>query len=431
MVKLAIIADDLTGACDSGIKLKNLGAATTVIVDVDRCGELPCGENRVISVSTNTRSACVETAADEVSRIVSMLKREGVQSFYKKVDSVLRGNTGCEVEACRVCAGADFALVAPEFPDNGRTIENGKLHIRSGNGISVCADALEAVRATAPNANCARIGLSDVRAGKDKLVRAIEAQVKAGAVIIIADAVTNLDMQLLAQAAEYFGSRCLPAGSAGWLPYLCDSRGFDGGVEGCDAAAFSTEGKHVIICVGSRHPVTLAQVTDMKAVGDYSHYLIEMSDDDHLSAENGVTELLNSIRSDAEKGRVSEGVLVTTTSIYGGVLGDELQLLTKNTDNKEVVNALSEAVSGIFDVIPVGGLVLTGGDTADGVLTRLGCGRLELFSEPLTGMVAGLADIGGEKLPVITKSGGFGGYDALDELFRYISSGGEVLCSAE
>jgi 4-hydroxythreonine-4-phosphate dehydrogenase len=56
-------------------------------------------------------------------------------------------------------------------------------------------------------------------------------------------------------------------------------------------------------------------------------------------------------------------------------------------------------------------LFLTGGDTARAVLSRLGIGSIEVVGTLYPGVVRGEASLGGERLSVITKAGGFGNVD--------------------
>jgi len=68
---------------------------------------------------------------------------------------------------------------------------------------------------------------------------------------------------------------------------------------------------------------------------------------------------------------------------------------------------------------PFSRCILSGGDTAKGIFEALQAASLELFSEPLPGCAEGLLSIsGGRKIPVVTKSGGFGGEDTLIRLAR-------------
>ena len=62
-----------------------------------------------------------------------------------------------------------------------------------------------------------------------------------------------------------------------------------------------------------------------------------------------------------------------------------------------------------------GALRLTGGETAYSVLDALGLRVIDLVDEPLEGVAAGWA----EGILVMTKSGGFGGSEALHALAVY------------
>jgi uncharacterized protein YgbK (DUF1537 family) len=59
------------------------------------------------------------------------------------------------------------------------------------------------------------------------------------------------------------------------------------------------------------------------------------------------------------------------------------------------------------------GLVLTGGATALAVATALGASSLRVLSEAAEGLPLGELVVGGRRVPVVTKSGGFGRQDAL------------------
>ena len=73
MDQIIIIADDLTGACDSGIKFRNAGFETLVLTDVSD-EDVQAAGRCAISINTNTRSALPEDArrrADEARKDLS------------------------------------------------------------------------------------------------------------------------------------------------------------------------------------------------------------------------------------------------------------------------------------------------------------------------------------------------------------------------
>ena len=94
MSHAAIIADDLTGACDSGIQLHKRGYAVQVLIDAAAYKGLEDRPQYIYAVNTDTRSILPEEAYEKVYKTATALQKNGITWFYKKVDSVLRGSTG-------------------------------------------------------------------------------------------------------------------------------------------------------------------------------------------------------------------------------------------------------------------------------------------------------------------------------------------------
>ena len=97
MVKLLIIADDFTGALDTGIQFVNKGIATQVftkmpeaIGDIDETTE-------VLVIDSGTRRMPAAKAYDTVKNITGWAKAIKIPIIFKKTDSALRGNIGITV----------------------------------------------------------------------------------------------------------------------------------------------------------------------------------------------------------------------------------------------------------------------------------------------------------------------------------------------
>ncbi len=91
MVKLLIIADDFTGALDTGIQFVNKGIATQVftkmpeaIGDIDETTE-------VLVIDSETRPMPAAKAYDAVKNITGWAKAIKIPIIFKKTDSALRG----------------------------------------------------------------------------------------------------------------------------------------------------------------------------------------------------------------------------------------------------------------------------------------------------------------------------------------------------
>ena len=101
MIKLLIIADDLTGAIDSGVHFATKGIKTKVFPDSSFYLPLDQLDKsvEVIVLNTESRHLSPSEAAERVSRATRTGLKAGVNIIYKKTDSTLRGNIGAELEA--------------------------------------------------------------------------------------------------------------------------------------------------------------------------------------------------------------------------------------------------------------------------------------------------------------------------------------------
>ena len=131
MVKLLIIADDFTGALDTGVKFAARGAVTRVVTDpaFDFAGV--DAQVQVLVMDAETRHLKPEAAYSVVRQAAERALEAGVQCIYKKTDSALRGNVGAELTAVLDAAGADRLPFIPAFPKTNRVTRDG-IHLIDG-----------------------------------------------------------------------------------------------------------------------------------------------------------------------------------------------------------------------------------------------------------------------------------------------------------
>ena len=128
-MKLAIIADDFTGAMDTGVQLAEMGISTIVVTEENLQNCIQDGSVTVISIDTESRFDPPETAAAKVKKAVETVKGLGVEYIYKKVDSAMRGNIGKELEAVYESTRISFLPFIPAYPANNRTTVKGKQYV--------------------------------------------------------------------------------------------------------------------------------------------------------------------------------------------------------------------------------------------------------------------------------------------------------------
>ncbi len=90
-----------------------------------------------------------------------------------------------------------------------------------------------------------------------------------------------------------------------------------------------------------------------------------------------------------------------------------------------MIEGLGRFLSAVLTEIRPGFLFLTGGDTADAVLSAVGAEGIRILGEVVTGVVRGTL-IGGplDGLPVVTKAGAFGRDDTLVILHETLQRNG-------
>ena len=125
-MQLLVIADDFTGALDTGIQFARHGIATTLFLsDALTAGLLADCQADVVVADTESRHLPPDDAAARVRAVTRLAKAAGCPVFYKKTDSTLRGNLGAELTAMQDVCGAKRLFFAPAYPALGRTTRGG------------------------------------------------------------------------------------------------------------------------------------------------------------------------------------------------------------------------------------------------------------------------------------------------------------------
>ena len=97
--RVAIVADDLTGALDAAAPFAARALTTRVAVTADGLDAALAHDPAVVAVNTATRHADAETAAARVRDCAERLAALRPALLIKKIDSTLRGPVGAELAA--------------------------------------------------------------------------------------------------------------------------------------------------------------------------------------------------------------------------------------------------------------------------------------------------------------------------------------------
>ena len=125
MPQILILADDMTGANDTGCAIHELGIDVCSVNDLSL--PAPLAENfQCLSVNLNSRSLPPKDAAQAVNQAATRFSSPDTILYSKRIDSTLRGNLGSECTALLdwLDNGAS-CIVVPSFPTAGRVYQNG------------------------------------------------------------------------------------------------------------------------------------------------------------------------------------------------------------------------------------------------------------------------------------------------------------------
>ncbi|WP_435169890.1 four-carbon acid sugar kinase family protein [Falsirhodobacter sp. 1013] len=326
---LAIIADDLTGALDAAAPFAGRGLRVEVALSPDAVPEAVDTGAQVISVSTRSREVGAEAARAAVKTALAGLPAGA--RLFKKVDSRLKGNIAAELSAFP----DGPALAAPAIPDLGRVVQDGRV---------------------------AGFGVADPIAVASRL----------GRPAAIPDTATEEEMRAaLAHAGDalLIGARGLARALAVQLTGQKDE----------DAPALA--GPRGMLIVGSRDPITLAQLAALEGVRP-------------VQAPNGM---------------IPETPTADITLIQA----------TQGDDRVDGTVVAANLAHGLRALPTPDTLFLTGGATAEAVLSAQGIRTLRLLGEALPGLPVAQA----AGMTIVAKSGGFGAEDTLACVIRMIREG--------
>jgi uncharacterized protein YgbK (DUF1537 family) len=422
MKHIAIIADDLTGASDSGVQFARKGLQTQVIFDIQQIFKAKQAMEAVV-VDTDSRSAHQEVAYTIVKKAALQIKRAGFKQIYKKMDSTLRGNLGAEIDAIMDVIPFDFAVVAPAFPKIGRTTSQG-IHYLNGVPVSqteIANDPKCPVRdsnlvklfSSQSKRKVGHISIDIVHAGKNQVYKNLQALLEANTELILFDAVSEDDMQHIAEWLAESSYNMLWVGSAGLANHLPKALSLP--TQSNYLGQPPPSKKPILLVAGSISNVTRQQVGAYNLESEVIS--VELNTVEAISSEEGLRyEIL----------RCGAQLLDALTfgfdaSLYASSTPEQV-MLTKELGSRKGLNAtavsnhiadiLGEISSWVIQGIELQGVILTGGNTAKAVCRYLGFSSIQLIKEVEPGIPLGVLT-SETTVWVVMKAGAFGNENSL------------------
>lgn len=395
---LMMIADDLTGAFDTGVQFEKRGASVAFATLPQLADALFDAD--VIVVDAETRHDSADAAYAKVAQAVGIARAHGVERIYIKTDSGLRGQVGASIKAAMDGMGCTKAAFAPAYPDMKR-ITKGGVQFIDGVPVHESAfgrDPFDPVRAPTVEALLTPAGLS-------ARVMPVGAAWDASAdvpTVMVFDTAVNEDFLPITAFMQASGPWPVMAGCAAFAAYLQPVLGLEAAPRPVQVLPAPLR----VVC-GSVHPVTRGQVLYAQAHGFDRLMIPPLS----LAAEDFFH---------SEEGRTLQDTLRQAVASHRPLAVDT-GLERVQTDN---LTALRQGVAGhlgrlvrdmlLWEEGQRGTVMIIGGDTLMGFLSLLDKPGVRLEGEYAPGVVVFSVMLGGRRVRLLSKSGGFGGENLLE-----------------
>lgn len=388
MHEFVVIADDFTGANDTGVQLCKKGMAVRVILDAAHIK----ADGANIVMDTESRVVSDAVAYEKVRQTIdNVLTTGGCLFLYKKVDSTLRGHIQSEIRAAVDTYEPEVIIFVPAYPAQGRTVQQQRLHVHDTPLLDteIAQDPRNPlIEDNITNMLCA-CTQRPVKHYSLNEVMAHDVIIKTGGYTF--DAVTTEQLRYIATCAIQSEKKILWIGSAGLAEGILS------------ATVFS---KPVLAIVGSVSQKTIEQIRfcQQKNIRIISIDMIQANQQQQI--QQTIMETVRYLQN-------GEDVILTAATsrqIYNEfILYGETHGLSSDTLAAFVKETLSQAAADILTQVPVAGLFLTGGDTAIAVIQRICAKGSAIERELMPGFVQGRLYGGAhDGLVVVTKAGAFG-----------------------
>ncbi len=228
---VAVVADDLTGAADTAGQLVAAGHPSEVWLEFERSAAAV----RCPAIDVDARDASAGTASRRVHAAFASLavRCPGSQPFLK-IDSTLRGHVAASIRAAAAAVAAAVVVASPAFPERGRTVVGGDVHVDG-----------------------------DVLAGVS-WPSIVETVRRSGIDVVSADVRCRADLDDLVAIGQQH-----PSGRALWVGAAAMAAALGRVLPAPPSAPVHRERcARVVVMAGSFHQVTAAQLDDLAASGE-------------------------------------------------------------------------------------------------------------------------------------------------------------------
>lgn len=388
---MLLIADDFTGANDSGIKIVQRGYDASISLD-----SYENLESNINIIDTETRNLNENQAYNIVEKTISNLKSlSDYLVIYKKVDSTLRGNIKSEYEAIIKYLNPEYVIFAPAHPNLGRTTKGGIQYV---NGKKL----LDTEFSQDPEKPVTNDDIRNILSDKTHhhFLDEIRGNLSIKSGVNTFDCEIYDDLLKIAQKSLELGQKILFIGSAG----LCDAL-FDELIIKKPAVA-------IVGSVSSQNKESIDYCKKM-GVSVLEITLMDYAKNRYKEKINEAIELL----------KENKDVIIVTSKDRKDYI-ETLEYLKKNGLKTDLVlSKLLESIStSLINNVDISGVFTSGGTTSIEFLKSIGAKGTNLVNEIENGVIMNKIKGLDKDLYLVTKAGAFGNkktiYNSLNEIRR-------------
>ncbi|NLN15610.1 MAG: four-carbon acid sugar kinase family protein [Tissierellia bacterium] len=393
MERYLIIADDFTGANDTGVQLTKRGIKTQVVLDAENIKD----PNFSYVLDTESRALSEDEAYRKLKSQLKDVKLDDFDLVYKKIDSTIRGNIVAELKAIDELYQPELIIFAPAFPDIGRTTVD-EVHYVNGRRIretEFAKDPLKPVKEDnirkllegGFNEPVIHHSLKDLR---DSNVIFHEGRIHTF------DAERNIDLDKIVLFSLNTEKKILWVGSAGLANRII---------------AVNRPYRPALAIVGSLSEVSRKQ---MKYAEEKGIRLLKLDIADIIknkTEDEYITQAVDLLKKGSD--------LIITSAYEREDYEETVKLSEELSMTKEEISMLVQDIVGkiaveVISQVELSGVFVTGGDTAMGLLNKSKAEGSLILEEIMTGIPM-MELVGGifHGYRMVSKAGAFGNEEAL------------------
>lgn len=424
MARIMILADDLTGALDTGVKFSQGTHNSCVVTGIKQ--PLDWNMADVAVIDTKSRNIPKYEAYARVARQTEYAVKLKIPVLYKKTDSVLRGNIGAELEAMLLSSGRKSLIFAPAFPAIQRTVERGCLRI-NGNALTktsystdyICpvyqdrvSDILKK-QTNIPIIETKPLGWTNLRTETPT--------------IFICDTKEEYELELIAKAVSPIADQVVLAGCAGFAAHVSghvqqiknnreymNEEDISGKMSLC-SEWINAKGR-TVIC-GSINERTREQIRYVRGKGVYCY---KLHPDEYIfeDATGQIAETVSMLQ------RKYANLLLYTASGDEDIVSVKKYAKDKGIPENLLYSRIAEGLGKIVGLcvedMSERGYGVIGGDTLHHAMKEVGCQKIFPIMELGQGVILSQVQMyGDKKMAMLSKAGSFGAESAIWDMFQF------------